>query len=248
MGAVAVRVSRPAAVLLAPVLSGQGRRVRRETPVLPEAVGVRHGVEAPERPTEDTPLLVGVLGESTAAGVGIQRIEDGLARHLARELAARTGREVRWTVSARTGATAAYAREALLLPLLDRPNDLDVIVLGVNDTLRLAGRRTWRRRVGRLLEALQHRQPTGRVLLAGVPDLGTFPALPQPLRTVLGWHARALDRELRTLADDTPNVLHAAVPPLGGGGPELFASDGFHPSAAAYRVWAAELARVAAPG
>jgi lysophospholipase L1-like esterase len=68
------------------------------------------------------------------------------------------------------------------------------------------------------------------------------------LRTVLGWHARALDRELCTLADETPSVLPAAVPPLGDGGPELFAADGLHPSAAAYRQWAAELARVVAPG
>ena len=57
--------------------------------------------------------------------------------------------------------------------------DLVVVALGVNDTLRLRSRRHWRERITRVLDVLQPQlAPAGQVLLAGVPDLGAFPALP----------------------------------------------------------------------
>lgn len=241
MGAVVVRVSRPAALVLAPVLVRQGRRVREGTPVLPEASGDRSGVESPGSAMGGmSSLELLVLGESTAAGVGVSHQGDGLARQLAAELARRRGHPVLWTVSARTGATASStARE--LVPSAPVGQDLAVVVLGVNDTLRLRGVRAWRDGVVRVLEALEpHLTPGGRVVLAGVPDLGSFPALPQPLRGVLGWHSRALDRQLRRLAAQHPEVLHVPGPQLAGEG--VFARDAFHPSARTYALWAAHLA------
>lgn len=241
MGAVGVHVSRPVAVVLAPVLVRQGRRVRDRTPVLPEAAGDRSGVEPtiPVAPVA-APLSLVVVGESTAAGVGVRDQREGLARLLATELARRCDRPVAWTVCARTGATASYtARE--LVPAAPHGQDLAVVVLGVNDTLRFHSRRAWRTRVARVVDALgTHLAPGGRIVLAGVPDLGSFPALPQPLRAVLGWHARALDRQLRRLAAQRPGVLHVPGPPLAGEG--LFAADAFHPSALTYARWAAHLA------
>jgi lysophospholipase L1-like esterase len=236
MGAVAVRVSRPAAVLLAPVLIGQGSRVRRRIPVLPEAAGPRSGSEG-----VGEPLRLTVLGESTAAGVGVERIEDGLAVQLARGLAQRAGRRVDWQLFARTGATVEKARRELLPEASQRPSDVAVVVLGVNDTLRLTGRGGWRRSVAALVAALRAEQDdTGRVLLTGLPDMGAFPALPQPLRTVLGLHSRALDRELRVLAATDPHVRHVPLPSMVEAA-EPFSPDGFHPSAGSYRVWAADL-------
>ncbi|MCO1655028.1 SGNH/GDSL hydrolase family protein [Pseudonocardia sp. S2-4] len=217
------------------MLLGQGVRVRRRIPVLPEAAGPRAGSVG-----AGGPLAPAVLGESTAAGVGVERIEDGLATRLAHELADRGGRRVGWRVSARTGATAREARSELLAAAAAEPSDVAVVVLGVNDTLRLTGRAGWRRDVAAMVAALRAVQPPdGRVVLAGVPDLGAFPALPRPLRTVLGRHSRALDRELRALAR-APGVLHAPVPTLTGA--DALATDGFHPGATSYRDWAAALA------
>jgi lysophospholipase L1-like esterase len=225
------------AAVLAPVLIGQGLRVRRRTPELPEAAGPRHGSSG-----AGEPLRLVVVGESTAAGVGVDRIEDGLTGCFARALAERTGRQVRWTLSARSGATAVHARHVLLPATAGEQSDLALVVLGVNDTIRLTGRATWRRAVGTVVEEL--RATGGRVLLAGVPDLGAFTGLPQPLRAVLGSQSRMLDRELQALADGAA-VRHAPTPAL----TDLdtpFASDGFHPSGAAYRAWGAQLAEVAA--
>ena len=119
--------------------------------------------------------------------------------------------------------------------------DLAVVVLGVNDTMRFRSRRAWRERVGGVIDALgPHLAPGGRIVLAGVPDVGSFPVLPQPLRAVMGWHARALDRQLRRLAAQRPGVLHVPVPQLSG--ESLFAADAFHPNARSYARWAAHLA------
>lgn len=233
---------RPAGVLLAPVLVRQGARVRRETPVLPEAGGNRSGLEGPADGRPALRLLV--LGESSAAGVGVAQQRDGLAGQLAVEIAARHGTPVIWQVVARTGATArAAARE--LVPAAHGPYDLVVVVLGVNDALRLRSRRPWRAHASGILDALAPQlAPGGQILLAGVPALGAFPALPQPLRTVLGWHARALDLELGAIAARRPGVLHAPAPGLSD---ELFAEDGFHPNGTAYARWAQQIADLVRP-
>lgn len=236
--------ARPAALLLAPVLLRQGARVRRTTPVLPEAAGARAGREGP--PVSRVPLRLLVLGESTAAGVGVEHQRDGLPRQLARELSARSDRPVDWQVRARTGATAtACARELVAGP--PGLQDLVVLVLGVNDALRFSSRRHWGARIVQLLDLAQPQlAPTGQVMLAGVPNLGAFPALPRPLRTVLGWHARSLDQELATVASRRPGVVHAPAPALS---PDFFATDGFHPNAGAYARWAQHLAEsLVAPG
>ena len=238
MGDVGVLVSRPLAVLLAPVLVLQGRRVRRRTPVLPEAAGERTGIEG----EGGDRLRLVVLGESPAAGVGVPDQRDGLARRLAAEITRRRGGAVAWTVCARTGATAARVTRDLV-PIAPTGQDVAVVVLGVNDSLRLRSRRAWRAEVGRLLDDLApHLAPGGQVVLTGVPDLGAFPSLPQPLRAVLGWHARALDRQLAGLAGRRPGVQHVPGPPLTG--PEMFSVDAFHPNADSYARWAAHLAGV----
>jgi lysophospholipase L1-like esterase len=131
------------------------------------------------------------------------------------------------------------ARE--LVPTAPYEQDIAVVLVGVNDALRRTPRRNWRVSMDILVDALQeHVRPGGQIILAGLPKLVQFRAFPQPLRAVLGWHGRVLDRELRQLARSRPVVTHAAMPPVSS--PELFAEDGFHPNAAAYRKLAAHFA------
>ncbi len=73
-----------------------------------------------------------------------------------------------------------------------------------------------------------------------MPPLGRFPALPQPLRAVLGLRARLLDRAAARLAPRLPRVAH--LPITLAVTPALFCADGFHPGPAGYREWGALLA------
>ena len=238
MGEVAVTLSRPTALLLGPLLLRQGRQVRDRTVLLPEAAGDRSGVEAG---TGAEPLRLAVIGESTAAGVGAADQRDALPRQLALAVAERRTTPVSWTVNARTGATVGYTLRSLR-PALPSDQDLVVIVLGVNDSMKITPRRQWRQQIQTLIDAIrtEHLAPDGQVLLTGIPDLGRFGSLPQPLRAVLGGHSRALDRDLRGIAGHTAGVRYVPMPGLTW--PDMFAADGFHPDVAAYRAWALHLA------
>lgn len=236
-GMLAGMTSRAIAVLLSPVLGPQAWRVRRRTPVLSEAGGVRDGtVDGPP----GTTLRLLVLGESTAVGVGVSDQRDALGFRLAVDLARIHNTRVVWHVVGRTGADVRAVTSQLLG---DLPGELDliVVVLGVNDTLRLSSPRAWRTEVTRLVITLRPRLlPGGRIALLGVPDFGAIPALPRPLRTVLCRHGRVLDRELVRIATDDPRVVHVPAPPLPTD--DVYAADRFHPSAVGYTAWARHIA------
>jgi lysophospholipase L1-like esterase len=81
-----------------------------------------------------------------------------------------------------------------------------------------------------------------RVLWSGLPPMHRFPALPQPLRAVLGRHARDLDAALeRHACRDQASLQHVPMPPMSR--PEWIAQDGFHPGPQAYAVWGGALAQ-----
>ncbi|HST62275.1 MAG TPA: SGNH/GDSL hydrolase family protein [Longimicrobium sp.] len=239
----ALRIASTSAVaLLAPLLMRQGRRVRRTTPRLPEAAGPRTG----EVPGRGAPVRLLVLGESTAAGVGAADHGEGLAGQVAGVLAGETGRPVHWRVLGRNGATAASTREELLGPADEVAADVVVVALGVNDTLRLRAPGRWTRDLRLLVGEVRARCGTVPVILAGVPPMGVFPGLPQPLRGVLGLRATVLDRAAARLAAETEAVRHVTVPLPAGAVGDFFCGDRFHPSPHGYAQWGAVLGRAAA--
>ncbi|WP_283134168.1 SGNH/GDSL hydrolase family protein [Rhizohabitans arisaemae] len=222
------------------VLGVQGVLVRRRTPRLPEAGGDRQGVVWPAgEASARSPLRIAVLGESTAAGVGVNSHEDGFAGHLARSLAVRTGRAIAWQVAARSGAnTRVTVRD--LVPQLE-PADAVVVLLGVNELLELRRPLAFERDLVTLAAAVRRRLGPVPIVLAGMAPVGRFPALPQPLRGVMGVWAAGLDRAMVRAASAVRDVRHvpAGVPVESA---EVFAADGFHPGAVGYRMWAAAIA------
>lgn len=235
-------LGRWAALPIAPLLLWQGRRVRRDTPKLPEADGPRHVRLGGERPGR--PLRLLILGDSSAAGVGAAVQDEALAGQLAVRLAAPLRRPLEWKLVARTGTTT---REALALLEVEpaEPFDLAVVALGVNDVTALRPLRRWLHDVEQLHQMLRARHRVRRVLWSGLPPMHRFPALPQPLRGVMGWHARALDEGLarwcaQRPAGARPRSAHVPLPRMTD--PGFIARDGFHPGPQAYVAWAEALA------
>lgn len=224
------RIVAAAAFPLLPVLFVQGKGVRRHTPRLPDAAGATEGVV----PGRGEPLRLVVLGESTVAGIGAGAHDRALTGCVASALARVTGRPVRWRAAGRSGANAREAAQLVAL-LGDEPADAVAIALGVNDTLRFRPRRLWARDVERLVAAIRARVGPAPMALAGVPPMHTFPALPQPLRAVLGARARRLDAALARLPARLPALRH--VPMRLDPSAHLFCEDGFHPSEAGYAIW-----------
>jgi len=230
-------------VLLGPVLLVQGRRVRRVTPRLPQAAGPQEGTIG----AGPAPLRLVVVGESTAMGVGVAEHAVGLAGQTARALGIAMGRPVHWRVLGRSGATARALLNEFIEPAPPLDADVVVVILGVNDTLGFSSPGRWTAALDRLLRSLRRRSRTAPVVLAAVPPMQHFPALPSPLRQVLGLRASVLDRAAIRWAAARPAVAHVPYPSAERREiPEIFCSDGFHPSAMGYERWSAPLAGAAA--
>ncbi|HYF60078.1 MAG TPA: SGNH/GDSL hydrolase family protein [Burkholderiaceae bacterium] len=234
-------IGRAVALPIAPLLIWQGRRVRRVVPRLPEAEGPREGTVGEARDGRALRLLI--LGDSSAAGVGVATQDDALAGRLLALLGARRPGPVRWRLVARTGIDTGEAL-ALLEAAPPEPFDVAVIALGVNDTTAMKASARWLAEVSRLARTLHERHRVRALLWSGLPPMHRFPALPQPLRGVVGLHARALDAALARWCagrgDAPPRSTHVPLPPMTDR--SMVAADGFHPGAAAYALWAEALA------
>lgn len=211
---------------LLPVALPQALHTRRTALRLPEAAGPQAG----GYPGHGDPWRLVVIGESTVAGVGVDRQEDGLAAGIARALARRTGRVVSWRAHGRNGARILDLRRDLV------PDDLhhaDTIVvgIGVNDTTGLSSRRHWRGQVRQLVADIR-RQSAAPIRFLALPPMHHFTALPRPLRGVIGHRARLLDHVLRDSLRGLPDcaVLDYATDMH----PRYLAEDGYHPSAEGY--------------
>lgn len=226
---------------LAPVLVAQGLITRARTPRLPEADGPRQGRAGRGR---GTPVRLLVLGDSSAAGVGVRHQDEALAAPLAAALAGRLRDRVEWELLAETGLSTAelltrvQAREGLRA-------DLAVVVSGVNDvTGQVASHRAVASREA-LANWLRNAAGVRHVAFTPVPPMQVFPALPQPLRWVAGADAARHNRALREWTRSREDV--SCVDLKLSTHPEAVAADGFHPGPATYRRTAEAIADHLAP-
>lgn len=181
-------------------------------------------------------LKVALLGDSSAAGYGVERVEETPGALLASGLAERADRRVYLRDFAVVGAMSSDLSNQIDKALPTEP-DVAVILIGANDVthtvLPSASVRHLSEGVGRLREA-------GVAVLVGTcPDLGTIKPIAPPLKQV----ARAWSRRLA--AAQTIAVVEEGGRTVSLGsilGPEfaaapaiLFGPDQFHPSADGYR-------------
>lgn len=227
------------ALAILPFLIAQGRRTRRLALRLPEASGPAQGIAGAVHAA--APLSMLAVGESTVAGVGVDRHDDGIGSRFAAALAGRAKRPVHWQARGRNGATVADALDLLLPGIPERHVDIVLVAFGVNDTTSFRSTARWERDIAALLAELTRRCTPHRILLSGVPPMSALPVLPQPLRYVMGLKASSLDASLRGIAAASDIALHVPLA-LDTRNPALLACDGYHPSVAGYCAWAELLA------
>lgn len=221
-------------LLLAPLLAVQTLYVRRIAMQLPEPAGPRSGAVG-----DGPPLRLLILGDSSAAGVGVARQEEAMGPQLAGEISA-AARRVTWQLCAKNGATSADAPN-LLAAARNQMFDIAYVVLGVNDAKNLRPEAAWRRDLTDLVDRLRAEHGVRQIVFAGLPRVGDFPLLPHPLRAVLALRTARFDRALQAVAERL-GCLHLPIDlPLDRAG---MAEDGFHPGAPIYALWA----RVAGEG
>lgn len=194
-------------------------------------------------------VRLAVLGDSTVAGVGADGPEGTLPVLVAARVAARLGAPVAVRGFGVAGARTAdvAAEQAARLARAGWAWDAAAVVVGSNDATHALA--PWRIR-GLTREALGAvgAAAGAPVLLGGIPEFHTVPAVPPPLRRVLGFHADVLRHRQRAGAGDlsVPFVdIRAEASPRFLGRPETMSPDGFHPSPEGYRLWADALAPTA---
>ena len=232
-------------------LNGQADRTRRVIPRTWEAPPRADGVYAPggvpvERWSRGVPfdLHLMVFGDSTATGLGCRSADEVPGVLLARGLADETGKRIRLSTKAISGATSKGLSGQVDAMFVAGPSpDAAVIMIGANDITALNGLKHSARRLG---AAVRRLRASGAVVVVGTcPDFGVITAIPQPLR----WTARTLGLRLARAQAAAVRAADAASVPLADllapeflQAPELmFADDKFHPSAAGYALAAKQL-------
>jgi len=220
-----------ATLALGPILWAQGKYVRKTTPLLPEPKGPRQGVLG------DGPLLrLLVVGDSAAAGVGAAHQGEALLGQLVANLA--HDYQVEYKLIAATGSTTSGTVKRLAKTEAT-PFDIAVTSMGVNDATRLLPNPIFLNHQSRLMDILQERFQVKHVLVSGLPPMHLFPALPQPLRWVMGRKAKSLDGALEQWLDSVPGCHYLKSDFTMD--PDLMAPDGFHPGPEIYRMWGAAM-------
>jgi lysophospholipase L1-like esterase len=227
-------MSLAAKLLLSPVLVAQALATRARLPRLPEAAGAREGVVG-----HGVPLRLLILGDSSAAGVGVADQSLALAGQLTRALARLAQRRVVWRLVAQSGVSSTECL-GLLAATPPWPADVAVVVLGVNDVVEQVPSHHAVAAREAIANRLRNAHGVAHVVLAPLPPVHQFPGLPQPLRWVAGADARRHDRAVAAWAATRGDVSHVPIDlPLNAG---VMAEDGFHPGEVVYRVCGTALA------
>nr|WP_061929411.1 SGNH/GDSL hydrolase family protein [Aureimonas sp. AU22] len=212
--------------LMFPVYVWQGIGIRRSIERMLPPAGPFHGSAGAAGDEAAIRLLV--LGDSSAAGVGVDRAEDGLAARLAERLAVLTGEAVRWRAVGSNSAVSADVRDYIVPNIAAEGFTHILLSIGTNDVKNFHTARRFKRGFGGLLYALRARWPDARIVWSPPVDMLRVPALPRGLAKVLSLRERVLARLGARLCLERGVVPATTLPRVE---PAGFSRDGFHASA-----------------
>jgi lysophospholipase L1-like esterase len=186
------------------------------------------------------PLRLVLLGDSTALGVGVERVTDTVGGQLATLLAdSPGGRRVELSSVAVSGSRSADLGTQVARSLVGTRPDVAVILVGGNDAIHFTAPDD---AAEELAAAVRRLKAAGVAVVVGtVPDLGAARAFPPPLRHIIGWQARRLAQTQAIAvkaAGGTPVDLAGQTGAVFRADAGTYCHDGYHPSADGYRVWA----------
>jgi len=187
------------------------------------------------------PLLrLVLLGDSSALGVGVDRVTDTVGGQLAQLLAdGPTQRLVLLSSVGVSGSRSTDLATQVARALLGERPDVAVILVGANDATGLRRPADAAAYLGAAVRRL--REARVEVVVGTCPDLGAVRAIAPPLRQVVGWLGRRVaDAQAEAVREAGGSVvdLAATTGPVFRADAGTLCYDGYHPSADGYRVWA----------
>ena len=217
------------------VILFQGYAVKKNTPRLAEPEGERIGQKGVGKS-----LALLILGDSAAAGVGVNVQDDALLGAILKELSSEFS--IQFYLHATTGFTTDQVIQSIQT-LETQHFDVIITSVGVNDITKFTSPQAWIAKQKQLYQILKHKFSPQLTIASGVPPMDQFPALPNPLAWLFGQYAKAMNLELGQFVAQQKQMewieydlkkflaLNLAM-----------AKDGFHPSKEIYQYWGKQVA------
>lgn len=219
-------------IALFPIILTQGLWVAARAQSMPEPKGARSGTMG-----QGPDLRVLIVGDSSAAGVGVRHQREALTGQTVRRLA--QDFTVHWRLIAKTGATTADTVKRLQRAKAE-PFDVAITALGVNDAKNGMSAASWHSNYVKVLDLLAIRFEVRKITVCGLPPVQDFPLLPHPLKAMLARRARYFDLLLQRIVRRTENADFLAMPTSLN--PDHMAEDGFHAGPLIYDEWGSHTA------
>jgi len=220
-----------------PLLIIQALWTRKKTISLPEPQGNRKEIVG----VANKSLSILILGDSAAAGVGVQQQDQALSGQLVKHL--KKDYVVDWLLFAKTGDRTLDTFKKLNVKEIDFEKQFDYILisLGVNDVTSLITINQWLNNCDSLIKLLKKKFNPKKIYWSELPPMGNFTALPLPLRWVIGQRRDVLAKELSAWIDTQSDVVVLrfpdVFPSIKKDVSDWIASDGYHPGEKVYSLW-----------
>ena len=216
---------------------------------------VNRSIDSVPRPT-DAPQVhaagrdsdrVLIFGAGAAVGWGVATHNLALPGALARALSASTGRGADVDVIVDRGMSVAQSVSVLRTLNLMR-YDAIIVVLGVNDALRLTPLSKWRKELSRLLAvASELSLHDTKIVVTGIQPIRSIPTFDRSLGTLAGRHALALNRETAALCASSAEKHSAQAHFVPLALPRRSRTDDRHRAPSEYARWGKLLAASLSP-
>lgn len=212
----------------------QAIHIRKQAIRLPEIA------DLPTKDFGESKTHVVMLGDSVAAGVGVNHLHESLGGAVQRSLCNKLAQEVVLKVYAQSGDKIADLYEKLKETSLVHERFV-VISIGVNDVTGFTSIKAWQQYLIKIINLInQHEQ--SHIVILGIPPMQHFPLLPYPLSTILGNRAKRLNEATLQVIKSYHHVHFLNVDINFDS--TLFATDGFHPSAKSCRLLGEQIANI----
>lgn len=217
-----------------PLFLYQGNKVKRDVKTLPEAEGQRKGMNG-----KGKKISILILGDSSACGVGVQRMEDSLSGCLVKFLDQKFS--CKWRIVAKSGITTNDLTE---LVKRNRKEKVDFVLLtvGINDITAGKSVKIWREEMLELSQILIRDFLPKKIIFCGIPPIRKLWIIPNPLKQILGLKAFIFDLQLMEICNKSQ--IGEFVPNDFPVNKSSMAEDFLHPGKLYYYLWARRIGQI----
>jgi lysophospholipase L1-like esterase len=178
-----------------------------------------------------------ILGDSTTVGQGAD-YKDSYAYMTAQHLS--SGKYVELLNVGVSGARVADVRQKQLIDSQKFTPNIVLLAVGANDVTHLTRQVTFERDLRAIIEQLKARNPDVKIIVTGVPAMGSVHRFPWPTRQLAGLRTDQLNAIYDKIILDY-SLTHAPIAEKTRGAfasnPQYLAKDKFHPNAQGYMLW-----------